>query len=150
MSTPGVGLRQPLKTDKGGGSNTAERREKQIEALVQRATYEFRRGQFERARMLGKYLHDVEKSPEGTRILAISSHQLGDEDSAWKFYPDALDAFPQDLNVVVGFAELCLNRIELARAKELLEKALELDPEARHPAGAKARMLIMRAEQGGK
>lgn len=150
MTTPGVGLRQPLKGEEKSNAASMERREKQIEALVQRATYEFRRGQFERARMLGKYLHDVEKSPEGTRILAIASHQLGDEDAAWKFYPEAYDAFQTDLNVIVGYAELCLNRIELDRAKELLQKALELDPEARNPSGAKARLLIMRAEQGGK
>jgi uncharacterized protein HemY len=151
MSTVGVGFKQPLKgDDKGHVSTLSERKEKQIEALAQRATYEFRRGQFERARMLGKYLHDVEKSPEGTRILAIASHQLGDEDSAWRYYPEAYAAFADDLNVIVGYAELCLNRIELERAKELLERALQLDPDARHPSGAKARLLIMRAEKNGQ
>ena len=149
--TVGVGFKQPLKgEDKGPSSSLAERKQKQIEALAQRATYEFRHGQFERARMLGKYLHDVEGSPEGAKILAIASHQLGDEDAAWQHYPTAYEAFPKDLNVIVGFAELCLNRIELEKAKELLQLALELDPEARHPSGAKARLLIMRAEQSGK
>jgi Tfp pilus assembly protein PilF len=146
-----VGFKQPLKgEDKTAPVSAEERKQKQIDALAQRATFEFRRGQFERARMLGKYLHDVERAPEGTKILAIASHQLGDEDAAWLHYPAALEAYPADLNVIVGFAELCLNRIELTRARELLERALELDPEARHPSGAKARLLILRAEKNGK
>ena len=69
----GVGFKQPLKgEDKSNPAAAAERKQKQIEALAQRATYEFRRGQFERARMLGKYLHDVERSPEGTKILSMA------------------------------------------------------------------------------
>ncbi len=148
MSPVGVGFKQPMKgPDKGPGGG--QHREKQIEALIQRATFEFRRGEHERARMLAKYLRDVEHSPDGTRIYALTSHQLGDEDSAWADYPAAYEAFPRDLNVIVGYAELCLNRIELDRAHELLTRALELDPEARHPAGAKARLLIVRAEKGG-
>lgn len=149
-----VGFKQPLGGATAGAapeasapSEVAERRRRQVAALVTRASYEFRRGEFERARMLGKYLRDVERSPEGIKILAIASHQLGDEDTAWAHYPAALEAFPGDLNVVVGFAELCLQRIELDKAHGLLRHALELDPEARHPAGAKARLLIMRADK---
>jgi Tfp pilus assembly protein PilF len=149
MSPVGVGFKQPVKgASKDDDGSGRDRREKQLEALIQRATYEFRRGEFERARMLAKYLRDVENSPEGTRIFALTSHQLGDEDAAWVDYPAAYEAFPRDLNVIVGYAELCISRVELQRAHDLLKSALELDPEARHPAGAKARVLILRAEKG--
>jgi Tfp pilus assembly protein PilF len=149
MSPVAVGFTQPLKgPQKEDSGPPSDRRQKQLEALIQRATYEFRRGEHERARMLGKYLRDVESSPEGTRIYALCAHQLGDEDGAWANYPAALEAFPRDLNLIVGYAELCINRIELEKAHGLLTTALELDPEARHPAGAKARILILKAEKG--
>lgn len=149
MSPVAVGFKQPVKgPGKEDDGSSGERRQRQLDALIQRATYEFRRGEHERARMLGKYLRDVESSPEGTRIYALCAHQLGDEDAAWQNYPSALEAFPRDLNLIVGYAELCINRIELEKAHELLKTALELDPEARHPAGAKARILIIKAEKG--
>jgi tetratricopeptide (TPR) repeat protein len=151
MSPVSVGFKTPMKGEKrddaAGDAASKDKREKQAEALVARATYEFRRGEFERARMLAKYLKDIEGFPDGVRIFALCCHQMGDEDSAWEHYPAAYEAFPDDLNVIVGYAELCLSRIELQRAHELLTRALERDPDASHEAGAKARILILRAER---
>jgi cytochrome c-type biogenesis protein CcmH/NrfG len=58
-----------------------------------------------------------------------------------------LDHHPDDLFVVVNLAELYLNTLRIEPAAELLQRALKLDPDMKHPAGVRARVLIMKAKR---
>lgn len=117
----------------------------QIDAMLARAHFEYQRERFDKAKALAQYLVTVFADDSGAKILAICAHKLGDEDTASKYYPQALNAFPTDLYVVVGYAELLLDKHQFSEAADLLRRAIELDPAAQHPAGARARVLILKA-----
>ena len=117
----------------------------QIDAMLARAHFEYQRERFDKAKALAQYLVTVFGDDTGAKILAICAHKLGDEETAAKHYPQALRAFPTDLYVIVGYAELLLDAHQFGDAAKLLEKAMTLDPAAQHPAGARARVLILKA-----
>ncbi len=86
-------------------------------------------------------------SPLVDRWLGSAALRCAEENEAIEAYERALAHDPDDLEVVVNLAELYLNRVVIAKAAALLERALQLDPKVAHPAGIRARVLIMRAKK---
>jgi Flp pilus assembly protein TadD len=85
--------------------------------------------------------------PELDRWLGAAAQKCDDDDLAMHAYTRALEATPNDVQVVVNLAELYLSSLRLDAARGLLERAVALDPDLRHPAGIRARMLIMKTRQ---
>ncbi|MCC6808718.1 MAG: tetratricopeptide repeat protein [Deltaproteobacteria bacterium] len=85
--------------------------------------------------------------PAMDRWLGAAAQQCEEDDEAIAAYERALVTAPDDLEVTVNLAELYLNRLVIDRAAKLLEKALALDPKIAHPAGMRARILIMKAKK---
>lgn len=87
------------------------------------------------------------KAPEVYRWLGAAAQGCEEDEEAIAAYERALLDAPDDLEVVVNLAELYLNRLVIKRAADLLKRALELDPKVSHPAGVRARVLIMKAKK---
>jgi tetratricopeptide (TPR) repeat protein len=86
-------------------------------------------------------------SPLADRWLGAAAQQCEEDEEAIAAYERALARAPDDLEVTVNLAELYLNRLVIQRAAILLERALALDPKISHPAGMRARVLIMKAKK---
>jgi cytochrome c-type biogenesis protein CcmH/NrfG len=86
-------------------------------------------------------------SPRIDRWLGAAAQQCEEDDEAIAAYERALAQKADDLEVVVNLAELYLNRVQVKKAAVLLERALQLDPQVKHPAGVRARVLIMKAKK---
>jgi Tfp pilus assembly protein PilF len=143
-SSVGVSARHPIGAQPPPQAQLAHK-QVQIDGLLARAFFEYRRSDFKRARSMAQYLTTVYQVPEAYKIMAICAHKLGDEDAALQSYRQAIDITPDDLELRVGCGELCLGHHLFDEASKHLKRALELDPEARHPQGARARVLIAKA-----
>ncbi len=141
----GVNLRSTT-SDSAHAHAPEKGKQLQVDALLARAYFEYQRQDFTKARALAQYLVTVFHHSEGEKLLAITAHKLGDEDTAAAHYPAAMEAFPSDLYVIVGYAELLLDKHSFDEAARLLAQAMELDPAAQHPAGARARILVLQAK----
>jgi Tfp pilus assembly protein PilF len=140
-----VGLRKPLGAEAAAPAQA--QREEQRAVLLGRAYLEFEHGNFTNAAAIARYLAKVHDSSEAKKILATAAHASGDNETASAMYPAALEAFPTDLNLIVGFAELCLDHSRFNEAAAQLRRAIELDPDSAHPAGAKARLLVVKTQR---
>jgi hypothetical protein len=58
-----------------------------------------------------------------------------------------LAACPNDLELAAGFGELCLSLERFDEATVWLRLAMHLDAECRHPAGARARLLVVKHQK---
>lgn len=147
-----IGLRQPASktpaTGKGIPEGANKSRDLQTDALLARAFFEYRRNEFKKAAAIARYLVTTQGHPEALRVFSSASHRAGDEAAAMETYPRALAAFPSDVALHVGYAELLLDRHDFGTAVTHLRSAIELDPTASHPAGARARILIVKASGG--
>ncbi len=113
-----------------------------IDELVAQAYDELSRGRFDAAVLWSRVLVGAFSSAEGVRLLAVSAHLAGDLELAAETYPKALERFANDLYLIAGFAELCLDLGRFDEAADWLKRAIEADPTASHPAGARARLLV--------
>ena len=86
-------------------------------------------------------------SPLIDRWLGSAAQLCEEDEEAIAAYERALKAAPDDLEVTVNLAELYLNRVKITEAAALLKRALALDPKITHPAGVRARVLIMKAKK---
>jgi tetratricopeptide (TPR) repeat protein len=74
-----------------------------------------------------------------------SAYQLTDQtEKAVRTYIEALKHTPDDLYVLTNLGELLLNRGRMNDAAELFKKVIALDPKQAHPAGVRARALIVK------
>lgn len=119
----------------------------QRKRLLERAFGEFKKGDLKMARTLAKFLCEAYADSDAYAILAASCHKLGEEREASDAYLHALQTKPDDLFLHVGFAELCINMVRYEEAAAHLKRCIELDPVAKHPAGAKARVLVLKVEE---
>ena len=144
-----IGLRHPPAKPATIPAEANKSRDLQTDALLARAAYEYRREDFKKAASIARYLVTTQGHSEAMRIFASASHRAGDDHAAIETYPRALQAFPEDLGLLVGYAELLLDRHDFEGAAKHLRRALELDPGAADPAGARARVLIVKASDAG-
>lgn len=124
-----------------------ERQEEQRKKLLARAFTEHKAGNFKMAKTLAAFLCEAYADPDAYMVLAASAQKLGEEDLAFSAYEMALQAKPDDLSLNVGYAELCIKLMRYDAAEARLKHCIEKDPRAEHPAGAKARVLVLRVEQ---
>lgn len=118
-----------------------------LDALASMGAFYFNKGDFEKALAVARCVLAFRDTPADQRLFAAAAHKNGDDDEALVAYEKCLPAFANDLHVIVNLAELSLNHLKPGRAAELLQRALELDPTASHPAGIRARALIMQTAQ---
>jgi Tfp pilus assembly protein PilF len=123
--------------------------ERQLEQkkLLTKAFFEFKQGNVGMAKTLAAFLCEAYADPDAYMVLAASAHKLGDEKVAADAYEAALTHKPDDLNLNVGYAELCIKLMRYDVAKKHIEHCFALDPKSQHPAGAKARVLVLKVEQ---
>ena len=118
-----------------------------LDALASMGAFYFNKEQYEKALAVARCVLAFRDTPADQRLFAAAAHKCGTDDEALAAYEKCLPAFPNDLYVIVNCAELSLDHLKTARAAQLLKLALELDPQATHPAGVLARVLIMKAAQ---
>jgi Flp pilus assembly protein TadD len=85
------------------------------------------------------------KSFEAWVLLGIAKARLKDLREAVLCFQRALEQRPDDLQTWVDLGEVCLGINDFHRAGKALGRAIELDPNAEHPAGRRARALAGRA-----
>jgi tetratricopeptide (TPR) repeat protein len=81
------------------------------------------------------------------RWLGAAAQQCEEDEEAIAAYERALGSDANDIEVTVNLAELYLNQLAIEKAATLLKRALELDPKIQHPAGVRARVLIMKTKK---
>jgi len=69
------------------------------------------------------------KKPEIIKNVALIYQQLGDSDKALEAYAEAREANPEDVNLVLGEANLHYSLGEKDKFKELMSKASEMAPD---------------------
>jgi len=137
-----VGAVKPATPGSGPAADNAG-----LDALASMGAFYFNKGDYDKALAVAHCVIAFRDTPADQRLLAAAAHQCGEDEEALAAYEKCLPAFANDLHVVVNLAELSLNHLKPARAAELLKHALELDPKAAHPAGIRARALIMTTAQ---
>ncbi len=113
-----------------------------VDELVAQTYRELERGNGQAAVLWARILVGAFHDQQGLRLLAVSAHVAGDRERAASTYPRAREAFPAVVDLMSGFGELCLQRAQYDEAARWLRASIEADPEARHPAGSRARLLV--------
>ena len=104
----------------------------------------FTEGRYEEARQLfeGLALLDA-KNPYNHGMLGAIYQRLGNVEAAIARYSKALSLFSNDIYSLTNRGELLLKTGKLQEAAEDLKKAIALDPEKKHPAANRARLLVI-------
>jgi tetratricopeptide (TPR) repeat protein len=77
-----------------------------------------------------------------TGILGSIYQKQEQYETALECYDSALNLFPDDIHSLTNRGEIHLRLGSLNKASDDLRKAIELDPEQKHPAGNRARLLV--------
>ena len=103
-------------------------------------------GQYPRAENLLLRLVLVDPENPYVRALLGSIQQKQNQyEKAIVNYSKAISAYPEDINSLVNRGELYLHAGQLEKAAADLTKAIQLDPNGKHPSGIRARLLVSMA-----
>ena len=81
------------------------------------------------------------------RLLASAAQQCGELALAARLWRSCRHDDPTNLYFLVNHAECELLLLHYASALPLLEEALARDPTSQHPAGVRARVLILKTQK---
>ena len=81
-------------------------------------------------------------SAESWKLLGTVRARRGDHRGAAKAYEEALTRAPADISTWSDLGEVCVSLLAFADATRAFKRVLELDPDAAHPSGRRARMVI--------
>ncbi len=116
---------------------------KKIAALLLMGHTYYAQGQLEEAKKVFEGLAVLDgKNAYVHGILGSIYQQEEKFDLAIARYTMALSNFPQDINSLANRGEVFLRLGKFKEAADDLKKAIELDPEKKHPSANRARMLI--------
>lgn len=118
-----------------------------VDAFVAEAYAAFDNKQYDRAALWARIVGAALGSNAGLKVVAVSLHLLGQHDNAKRAYEQALAAFPDDLYLIAGMGELLTDSGDFDGAYPFLLRAIERDPKAEHPAGARARLVVVRLKR---
>ncbi len=82
--------------------------------------------------------------------LASAYQRTQQTEKAVQTYVEALQRAPANIYLLTNLGELLLNRGRLAEALDLFKKAIALDGDQKHPAGVRARALIVKGARMSK
>ncbi len=115
----------------------------QVEAMLRAATLDFADGKHDRAeRILTAVVRLAPGDPRPYKLLGSVLFHLKKYQPAEATYTKALGFEPNDPFVLVALAELKFVLLKYVQALELLSQLRKVDPEAKHPASARARWLL--------
>ena len=80
----------------------------------------------------------------GYGMALAKTNQTGQAISAFERH---LELRPKNIEAWCVLAELSMDQLDWTRAARALEKCLQLDPQSKHPSGARARALIKKGEK---
>ena len=116
---------------------------KKIAALLLMGHTYYAQGQLEEAKKVFEGLAVLDgKNAYVHGILGSIYQQEEKFDLAIARYTMALSNFPQDINSLANRGEVFLRLGKFKEAADDLKKAIEFDPEKKHPSANRARMLI--------
>jgi tetratricopeptide (TPR) repeat protein len=117
--------------------------EKQVAALLMVGHTLYSQGRFDDAKKIFEGLAALDsKNPYVNGILGAIYQKQEKYDIALARYSMALSLFPKDINSLSNRGEVWLKCGKLREAAEDFKAAIELDPDRKHPAANRARLLV--------
>ena len=120
----------------------------QIAAILVSGHNFFTKGRLAEARQIFEGLSVVDPNqPYVQTMLGAIYQQMEQYDRAICHYTAALKLNPGDINALTNRAEIYLKVGQFSEAASDLKKSIELDPDKKHPAAIRARLLSLMAAE---
>jgi tetratricopeptide (TPR) repeat protein len=114
-----------------------------FKALAEYACLLYEQGKYESAKVIFEALGTINSSESNVQKYLGSIYQIQKKwDAAYYHYTQSLKTSPNDLFVIVNRGESLIQAQRPREAAEDLKRAVQLDPQGKHPAGRRARVLL--------
>jgi tetratricopeptide (TPR) repeat protein len=114
-----------------------------IKALAEYGYLLYEQGKYDSAKVIFEALATINSSDPNLQKFLGSIYQIqGKWDAAYYHYTHSLRAAANDIFVFVNRGETLIQMQRPREAAEDLKRAIQMDPQGRHPIGRRARILL--------